>query len=281
VGAPKDQLYGVSFFRVSDGKPAFQIKTDPLLQFAFSRDGQMLATAHADALRIWEVATGVEVFHIKRPKNCHDVRGDSFVTSVAFNGTALVTGMPDSTVLIWDLTPDGWTRKDLDKKALATVWSDLAADAPKAYRSIWALAESPATAVPFLKERLKPVEEVDPKQIQRLLANLDSDQFATREEAAKELAKLGERIHPVLRKVLEGQPSEEVRTRLKAILEQPAVPSAETLRTLRAIQVLERIGTDEAREVLKTLATGAEAARETQEAKEALARLSRGTASSP
>ena len=72
-----------------------------------------------------------------------------------------------------------------------------------------------------------------------------------------------------------------MRTRLKAILEAPAVPSDETLRTLRAIQVLERIGTDEAREVLKKLATGAEAARETLEAKDALARLSRETAPKP
>jgi hypothetical protein len=243
----------------------------------------MLATAHADGLRMWEIATGQELFHIKRPENFHDLEGDSFVRCLAFmpNGKAVVTGMPDSTVLIWDLTPDGWARKNLDEKALATVWSELAADAPKAYQAIWTLGDSPKQAMPFLKERLKAVEEADPKQIQRLLTDLDSDQFATREDAAKELAQLGERIHPALRKVLDGQPSEEVRTRLKAILEAPAVPSGEMLRTLRAIQVLERIGTDEAREVLKKLATGTAAARETLEAKEALARLSRGTASSP
>jgi hypothetical protein len=74
---------------------------------------------------------------------------------------------------------------------------------------------------------------------------------------------------------LEGQPSEEVRRQVKAILDAPRpVPSGETLRTIRAIQVLERIGTPEAQGVLKKLATGAEAARETREAKEALERLS-------
>ena len=190
--------------------------------------------------------------------------------------------MMDSTVLIWDLSAIAKdAAPDLDAKTLTTLWSELSEEAPKAYHAIWTLGDSPSQAMPFLKERLKPAEEVDAKQIKRLLTNLDSDEFTTREAAEKELAKLGERIHPALRKVLEGQPSEEVRRRLKAILEEPAVLSAETLRTLRAIQALERIGTDEAREVLKKLATGAEAARETQEAKEALARLSRGTASSP
>jgi HEAT repeat protein len=128
----------------------------------------------------------------------------------------------------------------------------------------------------FFKDNLRPAAETDLKQVPRLLADLDSDQFATRENAAKELAKLREEIEPALRKVLEGQPSEEMRRRVKELLDLPrAVPSGETLRTLRAIQVLERIGTKEACEVLKKLSTGAQAARETREAKEALERLSR------
>jgi hypothetical protein len=243
-----------------------------------------LATGHKDAIRIWQVATGKELFCIKRPGDLHAYGEFSFVNSLAFlpDGKALATGMMDSTVLVWDLSAIAKeAAPDLDAKTLATLWSELSEEAPKAYQAIWTLGDSPKKALPFLKERLKPVEQVDPKQIQRLLADLDSDQFATREDAAKQLTKLGERIHPALRKVLEGQPSEEVRTRLKAILEEPAVPSGETLRTLRAIQVLERIGTDDAREVLKKLATGAEAARETQEAKDTLARLTRGTAPSP
>ncbi len=112
--------------------------------------------------------------------------------------------------------------------------------------------------------------------MQRLLADLDSDQFTTRDKAAKELTKLGEPIEPFLRKALEGQPSEEVRRQIKAILEKPRpVPSGETLRTLRAIQVLERIGMPEAREILKKLAAGAAGARETREAQESLERLAR------
>jgi WD40 repeat protein len=279
-------VYGVRLVNAADGKVISLIKTDEDLSSlcAFSADGRMFATSDKNTIRIWKVSTGTELFTIKRPADLHAYGEFSFVTSLAFlpYGKALATGMMDSTVLVWDLSAIAKDEApDLDAKTLATLWSDLSEEPPKAYQAIWALGDSPKQAMPFLRERLKPVEEVDPKQIQRLLTDLDSDQFATREEAAKELAKLGERVHPALRKFLEGQPSEEVRTRLKAILEEPAVPSGETLRTLRAIQVLERIGTVEAQEVLKKLATGAEAARETQEAKDALARLSRGTASSP
>jgi HEAT repeat protein len=184
--------------------------------------------------------------------------------------------MVDGTILIWDSPLAARSAKDLDKKALAPLWTDLAGEAPKAYRAVWTLADSPNQAMPFLNQHLKPAEEVDPKQVQRLLADLDSEEFTTREKAAKELAKLGERIEPALRKALEGQPSEEVRRQIKAILDAPrAVPSGETLRTMRAIQVLERIGTPEARDVLKKLAAGAAAARETREAQESLERLAR------
>jgi HEAT repeat protein len=156
------------------------------------------------------------------------------------------------------------------------LWSDLTGEAPKAYRAIWTLGASLKQATPFLSDRLKPTEEVDAKFVQRLLADLDSNQFETREKAGKELAKLGERIAPDLQKALDKNPSEEMRRRLKELLDLPTpVPSGETLRTLRAIQALERIGTKEACEVLKKLGTGAEAARETREAKEALERLSR------
>jgi len=280
--APKTTGQGIRLVDVTTGKTLSLIPTGPVGQLAFSSDGRMLATADRDALRILEISTGKELFQIKRPENFHGIEYDSFVRCLAFmpNGRALVTGMVDSTILIWDLTP--WEQlpkklpRDLDQKTLADLWSDVGDEASKAYRAIWTLADSPTSALAFLKDHLKPAQEPDPKHVQRLLADLDSDQFVTRDKAAKELAKLGEQIEPSLRKALEGQPSEEVRRQVKAILDAPrAVPSGETLRTLRAIQVLERIGTPEARDVLKKLAAGAAAARETREALESLERLAR------
>jgi hypothetical protein len=277
----KDSVYGVHLVDATDGKLISLIKTDDpfFSHFTFSRDGRMLATAHKDAIRIWQVATGKELFCIKRPGDFHAFGEFAFVLSLAFlpDGKALATGMMDSTVLVWDLSAIAEDAPpDLDAKTLATLWSDLTDETPKAYHAIWTLGDSPKQAVPFLKERVKSAEEIDLKHVQRLLANLDSDQFTTRDKAAKELATLLERIEPALRKALEGEPSEEVRKQIKALLDGPiTVPSGETLRTLRAIQVLESIGTKEACEVLKKLAAGAEAARETRDAKEALERLAR------
>ncbi|HVS36136.1 MAG TPA: HEAT repeat domain-containing protein, partial [Gemmataceae bacterium] len=89
----------------------------------------------------------------------------------------------------------------------------------------------------------------------------------------KELATAGAGIEPVLRKALENNPSEEVRSRIEKLLKQIddwIVTDPDMLRALRAIWVLERIGTPEARAVLQDLAKGAPEVRQTQEAKAAL-----------
>jgi hypothetical protein len=139
--------------------------------------------------------------------------------------------------------------------------------------------------VPWLLDRSRRLPRVaspDPKQLQKLIADLDADDFSTREQAAEELANLGELAEPALRKALNGKPSIEVRRRVKALLdklerlkESGASPAAQPLRGLRAIELLERLGTPEAQVVLTTLAGGAADSSLTQEAKAALARLKR------
>jgi hypothetical protein len=62
---------------------------------------------------------------------------------------------------------------------LTNLWSDVGDEAPKAYRAIWTLGDSPSQTLAFLKDHLKPAEEPDPKQVQRILADLDSDQFTS------------------------------------------------------------------------------------------------------
>jgi hypothetical protein len=122
---------------------------------------------------------------------------------------------------------------------------------------------------------------LDAKQVQRLIADLDSPEFAVREAAEKKLAWFGEQVEPALCQALEGKPSLEVRKRLEALhtdaelANRSIVRSAEQLRTLRAIRVLEHIGDRKARQVLQTLAAGDPAARATRQALEALRRLAR------
>jgi HEAT repeat protein len=138
------------------------------------------------------------------------------------------------------------------------------------------LSASPKHSVPFLKAHLSPVQPVDAKRVQALIGDLDSEQFAVRDKAAKELAKIVEQIEPMLKKAQEASPSAEVKRRIASLLGAPhEAPTGDRLRTLRAIAALERIGTPEARDVLKGIAEGDAAARETREAKESLARMGR------
>jgi hypothetical protein len=113
--------------------------------------------------------------------------------------------------------------------------------------------------------------------VARLIADLDSDQYAARAEAARGLEGFGAEAEPALRRALAAPPSLEVRRRLEQLLEQlpRAVPPPERLRALRAVEALERAGTAEARRVLRGMARGAPGARLTQEARSALERLAR------
>src|SRR5262249_8135336 len=103
---------------------------------------------------------------------------------------------------------------------------------------------------------------------------LDSDEYAVRQAAMKELAAFGELAAPLLRERLTGKPSLEVRKRVEELLSQTKVLHAgEVLRGVRAAAVLGQIGTPEDHRLLKQLAHGAPEARLTREASEALTRL--------
>lgn len=105
------------------------------------------------------------------------------------------------------------------------------------------------------------------------IADLDSAEFAAREQATRELARRGEAVEGALRKLLEGRPSLEVRRRVEMLLEK--LKGADRLRALRAIEVLEHLDTAQSRHLLEALAGGAPGACWTQEAKASLQRLSK------
>jgi RNA polymerase sigma factor (sigma-70 family) len=255
----------------------------PLAPVVFSPDSRLLATIDASGdggLRIWDVATGQQLFRRAWPADALHHPDFSPAQTLAFfpDGRRLATGMMDGTVLVWELTPETWPKmglpQHLDRRQLDAAWADLAGDARKGHRTIYTLAGVPKQALPFLAEHLRPVAAVEAKRVEKLLTDLDSDQFAVREAATKELTDMGRQIEPALQRVLENKPSLEMRNRVRAIQESlRGVPPAATLRTLRAIRVLEAMGTEEARQLLRKLADGAAGVRETHEAKGALQRL--------
>jgi RNA polymerase sigma factor (sigma-70 family) len=245
-------------------------------RFALSPDGKSLLTP-GDPPLLWEVATG---------KVRARVRGHAaWAEAVAFSpdGSLLATGSRDTTALVWDaLNPGGEppAAADLSPRELEALWADLAGeDAPRAYRAIRVLVAAPGQAIPFLRKRLRPAAAPDPKQLARLIADLDDDeQFAVREKATRELEKLGRLARPALQQVLAGSPSPEVRRRVERALQrgEELVLSPEELRGWRAVEVLEHIGTADARDVLDRLGRqGPDTSLLCRDARAALERLRR------
>jgi hypothetical protein len=192
----------------------------------------------------------------------------------------LASAQPDTTILLWDVsevTHHTKVPKALESKGPEQLWTDLASeDAGKGYQALWTLSASPKEATRFLSLRLKPIKATRPERIRQLIADLDSQSFRTREEASKELTRLGPEAEPAFRTALKKDLSAEARRRVEAILITPPdrlVHDPEILRGLRAIQALEFIGTLEARQILQELAKGATGAMETQKAQKSLARL--------
>jgi RNA polymerase sigma factor (sigma-70 family) len=223
-------------------------------------------------IRLWDLATGREVAHFEGHQ--------ADVTSLAFapDGTHLVSGQRDGTVLVWDVTSvPHLPALEVPPGGLKALWDDLAgSDAARAHRAAWTFAGQPERAVSFLQEHAQPVPALDAQQVRRWIADLDSDQFAVRAAAVKELEKLGEQAGPALREALAERSSAELRKQAEKLLGSlHRVTSPEVVQRLRAVQVLERIGSPEARKVLERLAGGALAARETREAQAALERLAR------
>jgi WD40 repeat protein len=269
----RGEVIAVSLADVATGQEVLHLETGHVDYLAFSPDGRVLATADSWIVRQWEVATGKEIFTQRSHEALPGAPEQAGVTSLALlpGGRGLLTGLRDGTILVWNITPNRPAGNDPER-----LWTDLAADdARTAYRAVHALAASPTQTITYLKQHLQPVSELDPKRVAQWIADLDSEQFAVREAATKELAALGELVQPALRQALKGKPSAEVRKRLEGLLVPHRVPTAEVLRVLRAIWVLERIGTVEARQMLQKLASGAMAP-QTRAAREALDRLELG-----
>jgi hypothetical protein len=169
--------------------------------------------------------------------------------------------------------------RELTARRLDGLWSDLGGGAPaRAFFARWALAAAPAQAVPYLKERVRPVAALTAelrRQVDRLVTDLDNDDFEVREKATADLEKLGESVVPAMRQALRNKPSPEVARRLEKLLQPHDRKAGEagSSRELSAVAVLEYAGTAEAKEMLAALAKGQAGARLTDEAQAALRRL--------
>jgi WD40 repeat protein len=242
----------------------------------FAPDGRtFFDTDQAGNLRTYESASGKALLRFAQP-------GSSW-TDAAFSpdGQRLASGHSHGTAYIWDLAPQGWQAPTsrATPEQLAQFWADVGGEyAPRAHRAIFNLAHHGAPALAFLCERLKPVPKDFAERLRQRIADLDHDDFRTRESAMRELTRLGPDAVLPLHAALDAKPSVEARNRIEALLKDLHpwyIKDPETLRTVRAIWALQLMATPEARAVLDTLAAGAPEARITQEAQAALRFLDR------
>jgi RNA polymerase sigma factor (sigma-70 family) len=237
---------------------------------AFSPTGWLLAVAGDNAVRVYDTATWAEVARFEGHEGT--------VRTVFFgpdDATLISASHEDGTALVWSLKPPAG-REPPDP---AKLWSDLAGDGPAVRQAVWAAAQHPEAALKLFREKWPiPKDPLDPKQVARLLADLDSPEFATREAATAELGKLGRRVEAELRKALAETASPEVRRRAEKVLalwapSEAAEYSAEDARELRAVWALELAGTAAARTLLEEWAAAKVGNRLCEEAARAVRRL--------
>jgi hypothetical protein len=137
------------------------------------------------------------------------------------------------------------------------------------------LIASPKAAVSVIGRQLKPVA-IDRARVRRLLTDLNSDRYETRQRAESQLAELGSDIETEIRQAMNAKPSLEVYRRLERLLRASSPAAPRNVQRTRALEVLEHIATPEAVALLKKLAAGVPGSRLTREARESVERLERG-----
>ncbi len=240
---------------------------------AFTPDGKSLIHAGPHGvMRMWQIATGQQLASFQG----HAAAVNAIAISP--NGKTLVSASADTTSLMWDLAKidaPPVAVKRLDLAGIEACWEALISDdAAKAFTAICDLSGAGKAAVDLLKERVKPAADLDRKQIQHFIGQLDDPQYKVRETASADLLKIGERLMPIIDVALSKELPRETRSRLEGLRSKlRSMPlTGDGLRDHRAVEVLENIGTPTSRQLLQILADGAPGAQLTTSAQAALKR---------
>jgi RNA polymerase sigma factor (sigma-70 family) len=231
-------------------------------QVAFGPNNRTIALLDGHGIRLHDLLTGEPLADYAAPDvTCEaNHRGHDGPQTVVFapDGRTLATGHRDGAILLWKVPqPAADGPKVLTEADRASLWADLASDSPATgRRAVERLLHDPAAVTAKFPVVPTPADPA----LTALVKDLDSDMFATREEASRKLREYGTKAERALRRELAAGPSPEMKRRLEGILEAIGPPvlrlplTGDTLRGVRAIEVLERAGTPEARALLQAWA---------------------------
>ena len=266
---------GVLVWEVATGRTVTRLPVNGVQRIAFGPTGTTLVTVGAAGIQTWELRSSQAARTESAPASS-DLTW-TFALAVSPDGSKAATGCRDYTILLWDVKPPAEKATPLTAADSLAAWADLAQpDGAKGFAAVCRLTDDPTRALALLKDRLRPATVPPADEVQKLVCELGSTNFQTRENAEKSLRVFGDRVEAPLREALKATESAEAKRRIEAILASFALltpPEGETLRGIRAVWVLERIGTPDARQLLDDLAKGAETVRLTRESKTALGRL--------
>ena len=279
----RGDLLGVQVWDVPSGRPVARVVVGAD-RMALTPDGRFLVTLDATGVSAWDVVGGRQVVHHKADPRALQHEGRPYTTALAVapDGRTAATGRADGTGLVWDLTgahraaAPGPPPTDAE---LAAGWAAFAPDQPQdPLAAMWRMVDHPGRSLPFLRAKVPPpAPGPTDDEVRRLIADLDSPEFRTREEAEGQLGRLGPPARRLVEAALPRASSAEQRVRLGRVAAKLAprlspLPPAD-VPLAWAVAVLERVGSAEARAVLRDLAGGPADRRVTQEAAAALARL--------
>jgi WD40 repeat protein len=274
----------VSLWELASGKEVHRFSDPSCQRVAFTASGQVVAAGVGEQDEGSEARKMVVVWDVLAGKKLSSVRvPGAHIQSIALaaDGSRLATALADTSVLIWQLPSPANRGSKLDNKDLERLWTDLgSSDARQAFQAVRRLVAVPEPAVALLKTHLRPAAV---SRLSQQIADLDADDFATREAATKELTSGGSETIVALHAALTHQPSLEARKRIERLLAQlQGLPLPPHLaQQVRAVQVLEYAATPVSRRLLHTLAQGWQDALLTREARGSLQRLAQRPAPLP
>jgi RNA polymerase sigma factor (sigma-70 family) len=272
---------GGALWEACTGQRVAQFPTQSwVASLAMHPDGRHVAVNDLDDITLVDVPTGKIVASFRMPEKIRaGTTPGSYASCLAFSpdGRRLATGHPDGNILVWEIKLPADQPAPLGAGEADALWADLAnANAARAWRAVWRLREHPEAALERIVKHVAPVLPAPAAVTGPMLADLDSEIFATRESAMTGLRKLGIRAAPALDAHLGEKISLEAKRRVTALLKEitdaPPGLTPESLAQVRALAVLAHLRAPKSRQLLERLAGGVRLAPLTRAAQAALGR---------